>query len=178
MEVGAGVRYKGQHGGNEVYLGRDLAKTYPDRVEQEGPNQGGVWPDGTYPVKFTFDKAENRVTTVVGVTPVVAGPSELVYDFDDGDKAPGCAIGDWDTMGITVVDRLADSDVWLKDATLKSGGDTYDLKMKFSGHDWNFWTVTNVDFSESFTVAGVLVVNGDWDGNEKNKVEILVGCSK
>ena len=47
----------------------------------------------------------------------------------------------------------------------------------FAGSDANNdWTVSDFDFSDSFTVRGDLVVTGAWDGNEKSKLQLTVGC--
>jgi hypothetical protein len=101
------------------------------------------------------------------------------YDFDT-EKPPNCAVGGWNVMGVSVVDRLAESDVYLENVTIGPMSDPtmFDLKKKFSGHGWNHWTVANFDFDKSFTVAGDLVVKGEWDKAENNKVEIKVGCSQ
>ncbi|MGB6371195.1 MAG: hypothetical protein WBF68_09250 [Atribacterota bacterium] len=168
----AGVRYKGDSTGNEIYLGlADLG--VGNRVELSYPDVNNSWPDGTYTVTFAFDQAENKITTSIDGS---EGLKSAEYDFDDLGHTPSCATTDWNTLDILVVDRLttgaiAFNNVMLDSFPLGSFG-TYDVS---GAPGWSNWTVTGFDFSQSFTITGELMVEG-WTGNELNKMQIIVGC--
>jgi hypothetical protein len=162
----AGVRYRGNSSGNEIYLGIPDLGVGGNRVEASYPNVYANWQDGTYLVTFAFDQAENKVvTTIAGI----GGTESLEYDFDDL-LAPGCPTANWNTMDINVVDRLTTGELAFNNVMLdgNSLGD-------FDDEGWKNWTVSDYDFSQSFTVSGDLVVQG-WTGSETNKLQIVVGC--
>lgn len=162
----AGVRYRGNSSGNEIYLGIPDLGTGGNRVEASYPNVYANWQDGTYAVTFSYDQAENKiVTTIDGV-----GGSELLeYDFDDL-LAPGCPVADWNTLDINVVDRLTTGELAFNNVILNgfSLGD-------FDDEGWKNWTVSGFNFNQDFTVSGDMVVQG-WTGSETNKLQIVVGC--
>lgn len=163
----AGVRYRGNSSGNEIYLGIPDLGVGGNRVEASYPNVYANWQDGTCAVSFSFDQTENKVVTTIDDG---AGDSKsLEYDFDDL-LAPGCAVADWNTMDINVVDRLTTGELAFNNVTL----DGFSLG-DFDDEGWKNWTVSDYDFSQSFTVSGDLVVSG-WTGSETNKLQLVVGC--
>lgn len=172
MVHGATLRVKGANSGKEIYLGvPDLGNgANRNEGEYEGLESGG----GTAPVEFAWDPAENQLRSDVdGVV--------TVYDFDT-ENPPACSPDDWDIMEVLL--RTDSTAATFENAT-------------FNGHDMNpvtngvfssdrgyaAWTngpkavvVMDVDFERAWTVSGDLVATGDFDGNERNKLEISVGC--
>ena len=57
----AGVRYRGNSSGNEIYLGIPDLGVGGNRVEASYPNVYANWQDGTYKVTFSFDQNENKI---------------------------------------------------------------------------------------------------------------------
>jgi hypothetical protein len=163
----AGVRYRGNSSGNEIYLGVPDLATGGNRVEASYPTVYTNWQAGTYAVTFSFDAAENKITTSIDGP---GGTKSLAYDFDDL-LSPGCATTDWNAMDINVVDRRDPFNLRFNNVTL-NGNDLGD----FGEEGWNNWTVSGFDFSQSFTLSGDLVVEGVWEGSETNKLQIMVGC--
>jgi len=163
----AGVRYRGNSSGNEIYLGIPDLGVGGNRVETSYPTVYADWQDGTYAVTFSFDQAENKVVTTINDN---NGDSKsLEYDFDDL-LAPGCPTANWNTMDINVVDRLTTGELAFNNVMLGS----FALG-NFDDEGWKNWTVSGYDFSQSFTVSGDMVVQG-WTGSETNKLQIVVGC--
>ncbi len=162
----AGVRYRGNSSGNEIYLGIPDLGVGGNRVEASYPNVYTNWQDGTYAVTFSFDPAENKIVTTIDGP----GGSELLeYDFDDL-LDPGCPSSNWNTMDINVVDRLTTGELAFNNVML----DGFSLG-DFDDEGWKNWTVSGFDFSQGFTLTGDLVVQG-WTGSETNKLQIVVGC--
>jgi hypothetical protein len=160
----AGVRYRGQNSGNEIYLGIPDLGVGSNRLET-----GYTWaPSTTYKVTFAFDKDNNAVNTSI-VDPA-GGTKSLSYDFDDK-LAPKCDVASWDTLDINVVDRQDPFNLRFNNVML----DGHSLG-NFGEEGWKNWTVTGFDFTKSFTLTGDLVVDGTWTGNETSKLQISVGC--
>ena len=155
----AGVRYRGESTGGEIYLG------YPDlgtgiRVEADT-----TWPDGTYKVAFSFDGTGTISQTVDGGLPLAWSVA-----------SPSCAIGSWNTLDVLVVDRLTTGAITFENVMLDSFplGDfgAFDVA---GNPGFQNWTVSGFDFSNAFTVSGDLRVSG-WTGSENNKLQLTVGC--
>ena len=171
----AGVRYKGNSTGNEIYLGVFDLGVGSNRVELSYPDVGEDWPNGTYAVTFAFDQDENKITT--SIDDGKGNSKSIGYDFDDL-LLPGCPPANWNTLDILVIDRLttgaiAFNNVMLDSFSIGNFG-TFDVPGAPGWPSAN-WTVTGFDFSKSFTITGDLVVEG-WTGNERNKMQIMVGC--
>ena len=169
----AGVRYRGNSSGNEIYLGIADLGVGGNRVEVSYPNVYANWQDGTYAVTFAFDQTENKITT--SIDNGLGDSTSLEYDFDLL-LSPGCLPANWDTLDILVLDRLTTGAMAFNNVMLNSFslGDLGTIDV--SGvPGWQHWTVTGFDFSQSFTITGELVVAG-WTGSETNKLQILVGC--
>lgn len=163
----AGVRYRGNSSGNEIYLGIPDLGVGGNRVETSYPNVYANWQDGTYAITFSFVADENKIVTTIDDG---NGDSKsLEYDFDDF-LAPGCPVTAWNTMDINVVDRLTTGELAFNNAFLNE----FPLG-NFDDEGWKNWTVSGFDFSQSFTVSGDMVVQG-WTGSETNKLQIVVGC--
>jgi hypothetical protein len=163
----AGVRYRGNSSGNEIYLGIPDLGVGGNRVEASYPNVYADWQDGTYAVTFAFDQAENKITT--SIDDGNGDSKSLEYDFDDL-LSPGCSTANWNTLDINVVDRLTDGELAFNNVML----DGHSLG-NFDDEGWNNWTVSDYDFSQSFTVSGDMVVT-NWTGSETNKLQLIVGC--
>ena len=163
----AGVRYRGNSSGNEIYLGVPDLGVGTNRVEVSYPNVYANWADGTYAVTFSFDQAANKVSTSIDGP---GGVASLDYDFDDL-LSPGCPTANWNTLDINVVDRLDPANLRFNNVMLNGSplGD-------FGAEGWLNWTISNFDFSQSFTVSGDMVVSGTWTGSETNKLQLTVGC--
>ena len=169
----AGVRYRGNSSGNEIYLGIADLGVGGNRVEVSYPNVYANWQDGTYAVTFAFDQTENKITT--SIDNGLGDSTSLEYDFDLL-LSPGCLPANWDTLDILVLDRLTTGAMAFNNVMLNSFslGDLGTIDV--SGvPGWQHWTVTGFDFSQSFTITGELVVAG-WTGSETNKLQIMVGC--
>lgn len=155
----AGVRYRGESGGKEIFLGYSDLGVGTNRVEVDT-----TWPDGTYEVAFSFD-GTSISQTVDGVLPLTWSVA-----------APSCAIGSWNTLDILVVDRLTTGAITFENVMLDSFplGDfgAFDVAGNLGFQNW---TVSGFDFSNAFTVSGDLRVSG-WTGEEQNKVQLTVGC--
>jgi hypothetical protein len=162
----AGVRYRGNSSGNEIYLGIPDLGVGGNRVEASYPNVYANWQDGTYVVTFSFDQVENKVVTTINGP---GGSESLEYDFDDL-LAPGCPTANWNAMDINVVDRLTTGELAYNNVKLDGNS-----LGNFDDEGWKNWTVSDYDFSQSFTVSGDMVVQG-WTGSETNKLQIVVGC--
>jgi hypothetical protein len=162
----AGVRYRGNSSGNEIYLGIPDLGVGSNRVEASYPNVYANWQDGTYAVTFSFDQAANKIVTTIDGP---GGTESLEYDFDDL-LAPGCPTANWNTMDINVVDRLTTGELAFNNVMLNG----FSLG-NFDDEGWKNWTVSGFDFSQNFTVSGDMVVQG-WTGSETNKLQIVVGC--
>ena len=167
----AGVRYKGNSTGNEIYLGfGDLG--VGNRVEAAYPDVYSNWPDGTYQVTFTYDGASTITTVMVDASGNNAIPSPLIYTS----ATPVC--GTWDVLDILVLDRLTTGAIAFNNVTLNGfplgNFGTFDVPGAPGWPSAN-WTVTDFDFSQGFTITGDLVVAG-WTGNESNKMQLTVGC--
>jgi predicted ribosomally synthesized peptide with SipW-like signal peptide len=162
----AGVRYRGVSTGNEIYIGIPDLGVAGNRVEIPYPDVYTPWADGTYVVTFSFDQAENKITTSIN-GPMGAASTE--YDFDTL-LSPGCPTASWNTMDINVVDRLTTGELAYNNVMLNG----FSLG-NFDSEGWNNWTVSGFDFSQSFTVSGDMVVQG-WTGSETNKLQLIVGC--
>lgn len=162
----AGVRYRGNSSGDEIYLGIPDLGVGGNRIEASYPNVYASWQDGTYEVTFSYDPSANAVSTSIDGP---GGTASLTYDFDDL-LAPGCAPADWNTMDINVVDRLTTGELAFNDVML----DGLPLG-SFDDEGWKNWTVSDYDFGQGFTVSGDLVVQG-WTGSETNKMQLVVGC--
>lgn len=163
----AGVRYRGNSSGNEIYLGIPDLGNGANRVETSYPSAYENWTPGTYEVSFEFDPVANKIVTTIDGD---GGSAFLEYDFDDF-KSPGCPSADWDAMDINVVDRTTNEDLRFNDVFL----DSFDIG-DFGAEGWNNWTVTDFPFGQGFIVTGFLVVEGGWPGSETNKLQIVVGC--
>lgn len=100
----AGVRYRGNSSGNEIYLGVPNLGVGGNRNEAGYPNVYANWQAGTYAVTFGYDATENKITTTIDGP---GGTESLEYDFDVEPAGPGCAVSGWNTMDINVVDRTA-----------------------------------------------------------------------
>lgn len=164
----AGVRYRGNSSGNEIYLGIPNLGTAGNRVEASYPNVYANWTAGTYTVTFSFDPVENKVATTINGA---GGTAALEYDFDIK-MAPGCATSGWNTLDINVVDRLSGVNNLRFNNVMLDG---YSLG-NFGEEGWRNWTVSDYDFSQGFTLTGDLVVEGVWSGSETNKLQLMVGC--
>jgi hypothetical protein len=165
----AGVRYKGDSSGNEIYLGFGDLGIGENRVEAAYPDVISNWPDGTYLLTFSYD-GENTITT--DMVDEAGTVTSLIFT----DAAPVC--GAWNVMDVLVLDRLSTAAIAFEDVTI----DGFDLG-SFGTFDvpgapgWSVanWTMTDFDFSQGFTITGDLVVEG-WTGNERNKLQLTVGC--
>lgn len=73
-------------------------------------------------------------------------------------------------MDINVVDRLTTGELAFNNVMLDGNS-----LGNFDDESWKNWTVSDYDFSQSFTVSGDMVVQG-WTGSETNKLQIVVGC--
>jgi hypothetical protein len=166
---GAGVRYKGDNTGNEIYLGIPDLGVGGNRVEE-----GFGWVDGTYDVTFAFDATNNKVTTSIDGP---GGSTSLEYDFDDL-LPPGCATAEWNALYILLRDDRDDGGLELNNIVLTPGnfdlGDFGTLDV-LGTPGFLEWTVTGYDFTQSFTVSADLVIQ-NYVGNEALRMEILVGC--
>ncbi len=162
----AATRYKGDNSGKEIYLGIPDLGVGGNRVETEYPASSN-WQSGTYAVTFAFDQPENKITTSISGP---GGPAALEYDFDTL-LAPNCAVANWNTMDIAVVDRNATHNIRFNNVVL--GG--FPLG-DFGAEGWNNWTVTGFDFTQSWTMTGDLVVSTAFLNNETNKIQLTVGC--
>lgn len=165
----AGVRYKGDSSGNEIYLGFGDLGVGGNRVEAAYPDVYSSWPDGTYLLTFSYDGESTITTDMVDETETV---TSLIYT----DAAPVC--GTWNVMDVLVIDRLttaaiAFDNVMIDEFDLGDFG-TYDVSAA-PGWSTANWTVTGFDFSQGFTLTGELIVEG-WTGNELNKLQLTVGC--
>lgn len=163
----AGVRFRGNSTGNEIYLGIPELGTSGNRVETSYPNVYSGWPAGTYSISFSFDASENKISTSINGP---GGSKSSSYDFDDL-LSPGCPSADWNAMDINVVDRLAGSDLRFNNVVLNGNS-----LGNFGEEGWKNWTVTDFDFSQDFTISGDMVVTGTWSNAERSKLQIVVGC--
>lgn len=165
----AGVRYKGWNTGKEIFLGPMTSGSATPRVEAEF-NEFGTVGQKIYQITFAFDQGENAISTSI------TNPNaNLTFDFDVS-GALGCSSADWDAMEILVRDSRTDSGAALQNVTLGSFDlGNFGTVEKAGTPNWQNWTVTNFDFSQSFLVTADLVVDG-YNGNESIKVEFNVGC--
>ena len=166
--MGGGVRYKAFRNPGRVYMGPNMgAGNYPNRVET-----GVTWASpGTFSITFTYDKANDRLVTTVGATTLVY-PSISTYAGYPGSVPPSS----WNFLQITIANRGTGTTVNLNSVNI----DTYSLG-SFSGGvgptGFQFWQVTNYDFSQGFTVTGTIQLAGTAAnfGDETCKIEINVG---
>lgn len=164
LDEAAGVRFRGPSTGKEIFLGTDLGGGVRNEAEY-------AWSDGTFPVTFSFDATENRITTTVDGS---GGPVTVEYDFDT-EVAPDCGTSGWNTLDILVVDRLATGDLRFDDVMVDSFPLGDFASSTPTASTWLNWTVSGFDFSRSFAVTGDIVATG-WTGGEQSKVQLTVGC--
>lgn len=156
-EVVGGVRFRsfGNTGGEEVYLGGSNLGDGNGRVAQQ---YRWTSPSAT-PVVFSFDADLSRIFAQVGTNP------QLDYGID----VTGLNLN---LMEISVADRTAGAPVNFNNVTLngQAVGD-------FGGTgNWSFWTVSNFDFSQDWTLEGDIVLAGTFSQSaERSKVEIRFG---
>lgn len=149
MTEAVGVRYKAQNTGGEIYLGKADLGIGGNRIET-----GYTWPDGTYPVSFSFDGTNTITATPGGLAPYVV-------------SSPACASSGWNKLDIYVrqgTGTTAFNNVEINGIPIGSFAATGN------------WTVSNVNLSQAFTVTGDLVVTGWGTGNEAQKLQITAGC--
>lgn len=164
MTAAAGFRVKGDNSGGEVYLGNHLmGNGGANRVED---NYNALKGGGTFAVSVSFNAAENRLDGSVGAV-------SLSYDFDDK-AAPGCAVGEWDLVQVSLWERVDDVELSFENGSVNGEA----LKKDLGGvSGMKTWTIEGVDFSTGWTVTGDLVASGaEWTGNERTKLEVTVGC--
>jgi hypothetical protein len=167
----AGVRWRGESGGREVYLG------IPDLGVGGNRNEVDTsWPtDSSQAVTFVWDAIENTITTEFG------GGGPLVYDFDD-ELAPTCDPADWNTLDILLKDDADNGgtpNVDFNNVVLGGFplGDFSHTPTTNGSERFQHWTVTGFDFTNSFTMTGDLVVDGTWNVEENTNVQVVVGCT-
>ncbi len=162
----AGVRFKGQTSGNEIYLGRDLGAAPPARVEA-----GYTWSAGTYDVTFRFDASLNKVFTTIDGP---GGPKSLEYSL----TTFACAVSGWNVLDIYIKNGpLSTSAKYLEfNNVYLNGFSLGDFKTVEGGTINNNWKVADFNFGQDFTVSGKLVVDGIWGANEEDKLQLVVGC--
>jgi len=166
--LGAGVRYRSfaNTGGQEIYMGPNMgAGGYPNRVTQE------FWwsKPGTHEISFTYDPVANTLTTVVDGNP------PLVYS--DISLHAGCLPSTWNVMQIIVVIRDVNTIVDLNNVLLDGNplGDFPGI-YGLGTAGWRYWTVSNYDFSQGFTLTGQIYLGGPFSGSQEScKVEVDVG---
>lgn len=160
----AGARWKGTNSGGEFFLGVADLGVGGNRVETNY-----TWADGIYDVQFSYDSIENKISASV-----TSPTSSLNYDFDDL-NSPACSVANWNTMQIGVYQRTAGTLVAFEDATLNTNnlGDFPEDANLSAG---SFWTISNFDFSQDWTIAGKLNIT-NFGNNENNKLELSVGCA-
>ena len=160
----AGVRYKGNNTGGEVYLGVNDLGIGGNRVEF---NRN--WVDGAYDFVLSHDTTDNSLFTSIN------NPNQsLTFDFDVESATPACSPEDWDTLQIALANRkplvgLDFTNVLLNGIALG------DFNTVANG-GWYIWNVEGFDFSQDWTLTGLLSV-ANFGDNENNKLEITVGCS-
>ena len=161
----AGVRYRGNSSGNEIYLGKADLGVGGNRVEASYPNVYANWTAGSYAVTFVYDQGAGKISTSINGA---GGTAYLEYPL--GTLA--CPASAWNTMDINVVDRLSGgNNLRFNNVTLNG------IPLgNFGEEGWKNWTVSDFDFSQSFIIEGDLVVEGVWSGSETNKLQIVVGC--
>lgn len=174
----AGVRYKVQTGEYQnsemvIYLGSDLDDGNK-RVEVNGPwIEDAATPENLY---FTFDQANNQIRAEVSGA---WGSHGQQYDFDDL-APPGCDPADWNALEIIIRDSRTDGGVALEDVILWNGLGVFGLgdfgNVNVAGTPgFQYWTVTDFDFSKSFEMSAVIDAE-NFNGNEEMKIEFIVGC--
>lgn len=173
LTAAAGVRYKANNSGNEIYLGTNLGSGYPFRVEAAYPTVYSSWIDGAYAISFSFDQSENSVSTAIDGP---GGAQSLAYDFDLL-EAPGCAVASWNVMDVLIRDSRSDGGAALENVTFNGFAlgnlGTVDVA---GTPGFQNWTISGADFTQDFTVSADLVVQ-NYVGNEALKVEFNVGCA-
>jgi hypothetical protein len=165
----AGVRFKGQNSGGEIYLGPMTSSSATPRVETNYPDFTAAV-QKTYQVTFSHSATDNSISTAIS-----SPDASLVFDFDT-QGAPDCDPTGWDAMEIFVRDSRTDSGVALQNVVLEGNilGE-FGTVDKLGTPGGQYWGVTGFDFSQDFTVTADFVVDG-FTGNESIKVEFNVGC--
>jgi len=155
----AGCRIKGAWG-PDVYLGIDDLGVGDNRVQADA---GNPLADGTYPVSFVYDSVENLIT--------LTGPAavSLSWDFDELGSPESM---EWDALVITLRDSKDNGAVAFENVMLNAEPLGNFGTLEVAGTPgYQHWTVTGVDFTQSFTVtADLLVVN--LTANEALRAEI------
>lgn len=172
MVLAAGLRVKGANSGREIYIGvPDLGNgANRNEYEYEGLENGG----GTAPIELSWVPGKDALMAVVdGV--------EAVYQFAS-EMSPNCAVEDWDAMQILV--RENGSGATFENAKFNgnglfpANGDVFDPAIGYPA--WpngpRAMSVTDLDFDSAWTITGDLVATADFDGNEGDALQILVGC--
>jgi len=167
--TGASARWKGANTGGEIFVGPMLPPAALPRSESNH-----LWTPGPgFDVTMVFDATENTLTgTATGAT-----TSSVLYDFDT-QGAPGCASANWDVLDLLVVDGRADAGLRVSDLTV-GGAPLGDLgQIDIAGTPGaQAWSVTGVDFSQSFTATATIEVGGaGFVGNEGMRFQATTGC--
>jgi len=170
MTTGQTARYKqfGTGTSNNVYLGPNVgsggsANRVETRVTWNSP--------GTNSITFQYDKSGDKVvTTVVGLTTVS-------LTFPAVASSIGYPPRSWNFVAIYIYNRNTNTTVNLNNVYL----DTHSLGSLSGGTgastNIQYWTVTDYDFSQGFTITGTIQLAGTFSGGENCKVEISVGVS-
>jgi predicted ribosomally synthesized peptide with SipW-like signal peptide len=168
--AGFGVRYRSfaNTGGREVYLGVDDLGIGSNRVEKDL-----TWQSNNN-ITFTYDKLADKLITTVdaGKDGTIDVTLEYPNVASKVQSVTGKLITDVDFLVINVVCRHSDTKVDFNNVKL----DGYSLGNFHAEYSqWKTWTVTDLDFSQSFTISGDIVLTGTFSGGEEwSKVELMV----
>jgi hypothetical protein len=156
-----GVRYKSfaNTGSREMYVGIPDLGDGDNRVETDF-----TWSSpGTHTVSFAYDETEDKLVGTVDSTTLEWPDISMTADPSS-----------WDAMLISVVARHSGTTVDFNDVELNGYWSLGDFSAVYN--QWNNWTVSWDDFSESWTLTGDIVLTGTFSGcDECSKVEIQVG---
>lgn len=167
MSDGAGVVFQGASAESEIMIG------VPDLTDSNNRNEvEKVWNNTVHRVTFNWDKGANAISTVIdGVA--------VVYDFDTEATGPGCQPAAWDTMNVELTDATDGGlDPNVSIANLNLGGFPLGgVSHTGSGSLTQGWALSDFDFTNSFTLAADLTIEGFWDNGSDTGVKVTVGCS-
>ena len=126
-----------------------------------------TWGDATYTVSFSFNGVDTISTTT-------SAPCGAVMDWT---ITPTCNAGGWNTMDVLVVDRSTTTGIAFENVDLNGNSlgnfGSFDL---LGAPGFQNWTITAFDFTQPWTIAGDLVIQGFSGSAELNKLQLTVGC--
>ena len=171
-----GVRYRSfaNTGGKEIYLGVPDLGLPANRVETDL-----TWAEWNK-VTFTFDRANNQLTTEVDpgadgidiVTLVYLGVSDQIVAL-----GKQFTLDDLNIMQITLANDDENTTVNFNDVFLFNGAFPNGVSLgSFGGNGLFDWMVQDFDFSQGFKITGTLHLIGSFSNSEElSKLEIKVG---